>query len=134
MTLEEQIRALVNAHGLAAVRRAADAVLNVGHVAFISYSGRYPRLCGGILALRIDGVVYGFGWDEKCQFRPFWRSGGYIRNGSENYAAAGPWIVDADLLPAQFRPYANEIGRIMNAHMPQGCCGGCLKKKEEPEK
>ena len=134
MTLEDRLQALIQEYGLEAVRCAADTILHVGHVSFVSFSGRYPRLCGGILVLRIDGVAYRFGWDETCQFRPFWRSGGYIRHGTWRYSAAGPWIVDADLLPTQFKAYANEIARAMNAHMKLGCCGGCLDEQEEQEK
>lgn len=27
------------------------------HVEFVSYSGRYPNLCSGVLVLRIDGLA-----------------------------------------------------------------------------
>ena len=29
------------------------------HVKFISYTGKYPNLCGGILTLEIDGKKHG---------------------------------------------------------------------------
>ena len=34
---------------------------NGNRVRFISYTGRYPNLCSGILTLEIDGKEYKFG-------------------------------------------------------------------------
>ena len=31
------------------------------HVQFISYTGRYPNLCSGVLTLKIDGEICHFG-------------------------------------------------------------------------
>lgn len=38
-----------------------DNYLNFGHIKFIEYTGKWPRLCVGILTLEIDGIPYKFG-------------------------------------------------------------------------
>ena len=37
------------------------------HVEFISYTGRYPNLCSGILTLRIDGKEVTFGYNYRTE-------------------------------------------------------------------
>lgn len=50
------------------------------HVNFVSYTGSYPNLCGGVLTLEIDGkeITFGYGFNskDKLTYRPFWSSGG----------------------------------------------------------
>ena len=108
------------------------------HVEFVSYSGRYPNLCSGVLVLRIDGLAYGFGHevgsydfntnkfkDHNCE--PFWHSGGGIQ-ADENWnidVRHGEWVINADEIPEEFRKYATEIDRVFNGNVPFGCCGGC---------
>lgn len=59
------------------------------HVEFVSYSGKYPNLCSGVLTLRIDGLTYAFGHEvgsfdfKTSKFKDhncaqFWHSGGSI--------------------------------------------------------
>lgn len=31
------------------------------HVKFVSYTGKWPNLCSGVLTLEIDGIEYHFG-------------------------------------------------------------------------
>lgn len=47
------------------------------HVKFISYDGKYPNLCRGVLILNIDGKNYSFGynWNRETDFTSFWYSG-----------------------------------------------------------
>lgn len=109
------------------------------HVEFVSYSGRYPNLCSGVLVLRIDGLEYGFGhevgsydWkrhkfkDYNCE--PFWHSGGEIQADKDwNFDVChGEWEIDVDEIPEDFRKYATEIDRVFNDNVPFGCCGGCI--------
>ena len=103
-------------------------------VEFVSYTGEYPVLCGGVLTLNIDGTEVKFGWDyrrpEECAnyYPPFWRSGGgcgFYDNWDE-YVNYGEWIVNKDELPAKYKKYINEIKEVFNANVPYGCCGGCL--------
>ena len=43
-------------------------------VEFVSYTGRYPNLCSGVLTLKINGTTYTFGCGQK--YASFWESGG----------------------------------------------------------
>lgn len=45
------------------------------HVEFISYTGKYPTLCSGILTLKIDGEEVTFG-NHKTMYPVFWANGG----------------------------------------------------------
>ena len=120
---------------------------NTGNrVRFISYTGKYPNLCHGVLTLEIDGKEYKFGHnysnyhydangkgiftDEdpaNPNFESFWCSGGCIAGGMEDlHVETGEWEIDADDLPEQFRELADEIDRIFNENVDYGCCGGCI--------
>lgn len=84
------------------------------HVKFISYTGKYPNLCGGILTLEIDGRTIRFGnryVDSTVDYPKFWESGGSC---------------SFNEIPDCFKKYAEEIDEIFNANVPYGCCGGCL--------
>jgi hypothetical protein len=97
------------------------------HVKFVSYTGKYPNLCSGILTLEIDGVNYTFGssWNNpKPDFYSFWCSGGGITRDWDTYD--GEWRINVDDLPEQFREYAAEIDEIFNSNVRWGCCGGCI--------
>lgn len=97
-------------------------------VKFISYTGRFPNLCSGILTLEIDGKIVTFGdsFDKsKPNYRKFWHSGGWL-NCSEDEAYCGEWKIDYSLLPECFRKYAAEIDKVFYVNVPCGCCGGCL--------
>ena len=101
------------------------------HVEFVSYTGRYPNLCSGILTLEIDGVEYTFGssWRKpKPDFNRFWSSGGCVR-ADENWnfdVYEGEWEIDVKDIPEQFHKYAIEIDEVFNDNVKYGCCGGCI--------
>lgn len=107
---------------------------NTSRVKFISYDGKYPCLCMGVLTLEIDGVQYKFGYDfhskssDKDNFEPFWHSGGDVTHDSEwNFDVShGDWEIDVQELPEQFRELAAEIDAVFNANVQNGCCGGCI--------
>lgn len=119
------------------------------HVKFISYDGRYPNLCNGVLILEIDGIKYKFGhhysnyhyneitkqWyytDEDTDnpnFDKFWESGGscgFTNNYEDSYVNQGEWKINVEDIPEQFRKYAAEIDEEFNSSVPYGCCGGCI--------
>ena len=103
------------------------------HVKFVSYTGRYPNLCTGVLILNIDGTDYVFGYDYKTQkesdFPSFWHSGGncgFSSDYSKEYCNRSEWIIEVNGIPEQFRKYAAEIDRVFNENVEYGCCGGCL--------
>lgn len=97
---------------------------NVGNVEFISYDGKYPNLCSGTLALRIEGKVVRFGWDKPLGY--FWSSGGDCGYKPESYVDYGKWIINEDELPDEYKKYVDEIDKVFNNNVPHGCCGGCL--------
>lgn len=107
------------------------------HVKFISYSGRYPNLCNGILVLEIDGKEFRFGhdyskfdsWKTDGNHESFWSSGGncgFTNNYSDSYVNSGEWNIDASQIPEEIRKYADEIDKVFNENVDYGCCGGCL--------
>lgn len=108
------------------------------HVEFISYTGRYPNLCSGILTLKIDGEICRFGHEpdsynynedkyDDDNYDKFWCSGGKVSfSGEYGYnVSEGEWEIDVNELPEKFRKYASEIDYTFNANVEHGCCGGC---------
>ena len=103
------------------------------HVKFISYTGRYPNLCRGVLTLEIDGIEYTFGYDYRCSktcnYSSFWHTGGrcgFTNNYQNSYVNTGEWEIDCNDLPDEFKKYATEIDKVFNENVDYGCCGGCL--------
>ena len=102
------------------------------NVEFISYTGRYPNLCSGVLTLKIDGKEYKFGnrYSHKDVDYPiFWSSGGscgFTRNYESDYCNSGEWRIDMNELPDELKAYAAEIDEVFNSNVSYGCCGGCL--------
>ena len=114
-----------------------------GRVKFISYTGKWPNLCSGVLTLEIDGKEYKFGHnysnyhfdasgngyfsdesENNPNFNSFWVSGGHIT--SDYGIEEGEWEIDVDEIPPQFQDLAAEIDAVFNANVPYGCCGGCI--------
>ena len=108
-------------------------------VTFVSYSGRYPNLCGGVLTLLVDGVEHTFGpIYEGAEFCRCWGSGGrvwgtrvWIEDDSKN-TEQGPWTSDwfdeeCAILDRHFgEGFSKKVIEIMNDNVRQGCCGGCI--------
>ena len=106
------------------------------HIEFISYSGHYPNLCGGVLILKIDGANYKFGHNlsnydfkthefknESDHYEKFWCSDGGFD--SKGYTDQKDWIIDVAKIPEQSKKYASEIDKVFNENVEHGCCGGC---------
>lgn len=96
------------------------------NIEFISYTGKYPCLCMGILTLKIDGKTVKFGnkyTDNTVNYPSFWRSGGGLNKDYIPYS--GEWEIDVNELPDKYKKYAIEIDAIFNSNVPYGCCGGC---------
>ncbi len=105
------------------------------NIKFISYTGRYPNLCRGILTLEINGERVSFGLnsieekDKKIDYPPFWESGGecgFYNNYTESYTHKSKWIINKEEFPDKYKKYFKEIEEIFNENIPWGCCGGCL--------
>lgn len=110
---------------------------NDNHIKFVSYTGKYPNLCRGILTLNIDGEDVKFGhdysifdsWKSDGNYDEFWTSGGscgFTNDYIDSYVDHSEWIIDAELLPDKYKKYAAEIDYIFNSNVSHGCCGGCL--------
>lgn len=81
------------------------------HVKFISYTGKYPNLCSGVLTLEIDGVTYCFGhdyskyrsWENDGNYEAFWSSGGgcgFYNDYANAYVDSGAWVIDVSAIRA----------------------------------
>ena len=113
-------------------------------IEFISYSGKYPNLCSGVLTVLIDGKEYKFGHDysnyhlgvftdedqDKPNYPSFWSSGGYTAFDSDwnEDVGSGPWEYNEDLNDyPEFTPeLIEELMYIFNSNVSFGCCGGCI--------
>ena len=88
-------------------------------IEFVSYDGKFPNLCEGLLVVRIDGRLYAFSPYYDSMYRSFWnrfnrtealeddsitkvfgfylKSGGYIdwgEDGENPKIVKGKWIID----------------------------------------
>ena len=113
-------------------------------IKFVSYDGKYPNLCSGILVLEIDNQkIYG----KYCL-----SSGGsagvdFSGEESEEYCTEGPWEVKFDefwknpIDSDDWNFYQNnekiledffsdedrkKITELVNENVEWGCCGGCI--------
>ena len=88
-------------------------------VEFVSYDGKYPCLCMGTLTIKVDGKAY--------RFNHAMISGGCIlRNEDwEMWAEQDDWKIDLGE-HSELEPYKEEITRVVNDNVEQGCCGGCI--------
>ena len=88
----------------------------MNRVEFVSYDGRYPNLCSGVLVLKLDG--------KKVTFpRYSLSSGGGLDDEYETYE--GAWSIDRWPLgfPEECKKEATEV---VNLNVEHGCCGGCI--------
>lgn len=100
-------------------------------IKFISYTGKYPCLCMGILTLEIDGDIIRFGNrynDSSINYPSFWTSGGEcgFYDDWEEYVTHNAWEVHKEELPEKYQKYTDEISKLFNERVPYGCCGGCI--------
>ena len=123
-------------------------------IKFISYDGKYPHLCSGVLTGNIDGQLYAFcsiTEHDPTHFRLFWKGRECLRNipnltlvygvyfisgGTCDWDSMretkGKWTIDlehavrADGKPFLLKGIAGELSDVMNEHVEWGCCGGCF--------
>ena len=92
------------------------------HIDFVSYTGKYPNLCSGVLTLKIDGELHEFGYG-KGRHEPFWKSGGecwFTNDYMDAHVSDAPWSIDVSVLPDKFKSYATEIDEVLNSSVPWG--------------
>lgn len=89
-------------------------------VEFVSYDGKYPCLCMGTLIIRVNNKTY--------SLKDAMISGGSICSTEDldMWATQDDWKLDLGKYP-ELEPYKEEITRVVNENVIQGCCGGCLK-------
>ena len=106
-------------------------------IEFVSYTGKYPNLCSGVLTVRIDGKEVKFGYDidyKTLRNRPdvlpkFWITGGacgFTNGYSDSYVNHAPWELLEEALPPEYKEIGQELIDLFNKNVPEGCCGGCL--------
>ena len=111
-------------------------------VKFVSYTGKWPCLCMGVLTVKIDDKEYKFGhevdsYDFKnhCyidgNYSDFWRSGGGIRGTEEGFLVAveDDWLLDDEEhqdYPEWLKETLPELIKLFNENVEHGCCGGCI--------
>lgn len=94
----------------------------MANIEFVSYDGKYPHLCMGVLELRINDRILKFGNWRDCDYPAFWQSGG---GNDYNDDAFYDWVISEEKLPDFLKPYADVISKSFNENVPKGCCGGC---------
>jgi len=102
-------------------------------VEFVSYTGKYPNLCRGVLTVKINGELVSFGNEWSAEngiipdFPPFWTSGGNMVDSKTNPWKISCWVnLDrSDTYPDDISDMLPEILRVMNENVEHGCCGGC---------
>lgn len=87
-------------------------------VTFVSFTGKFPNLCAGILVLDVDGVKHAFNGLSSgggCSRR---------RRGEDFVITKGEWSVHVwpEEFPKELREEALEV---INKNVRFGCCGGC---------
>ena len=87
---------------------------------FVSYNGKYPNLCSGVLILSLDG--------RRVQFPDYClESGGsvWFDDGWEEHIETGEWKISKypKDFPEDLRQSAVDL---VNKNIPYGCCGGCV--------
>ncbi len=96
------------------------------NIRFVSYTGKYPEYCSGVLTLMINGKEVRFGhnfsdphWNTDGNHISFWYPG---NNGGE-------WKIDPEQIPEKYRQFSSEIDHVFNTNVKHGCCGGCKRPK-----
>lgn len=89
-------------------------------IEFVSYDGSFPNLCRGTLVIKVNGKEYNCG---RCLM-----SGGSVTFDDHwaEHIGEGDWSIDKDCLPKEIAHLYKEIADVVNANVPQGCCGGCV--------
>ena len=106
-------------------------------IKFISYSGKYPKLCCGILTLKIDDKIAKFGYDGKPEnlnnYNRFWVTQGAwtVWENNTYTASTNDWVLYEPELPDVYKPYGKKLIDIFNQNVPKGCCGGCPEREIE---
>ena len=118
-------------------------------IEFISYDGKYPNLCRGVLIVKINGKEVKFGhnymyYDSTSKsflnedknnpnYESFWKSGGWIKTDKKwnMEAICDEWQLDDSEYtyknyPQEIKNLLPQLIKLFNEHVTYGCCGGCI--------
>ena len=119
-------------------------------IEFVSYNGKWPNLCRGVLIVKINGKEVKFGHNSE-QYRhatrsyldedennpnydEFWRSGGWIEKDKDYNMEAikKEWELkdEYELNDNKYSEWIEkllpELIKVFNENVEYGCCGGCI--------
>lgn len=87
---------------------------------FVSYDGRFPNLCSGILVLRLDGELITFKSYSLCSGG----SGSFDKDWNEE-VTDGSWYISE--FPKKFpKELQEQAVKLVNDNVPWGRCDGCV--------
>ena len=89
-------------------------------IEFVTYDGKYPNLCSGILTLRVDGNLWSRGHCLISGGECWWDS-----DAREEVYVHGSWSF-LDFKDEFSNEERQEISRLVNENVEWGCCGGCM--------
>lgn len=89
-------------------------------IEFVSYTGRYPNLCRGILTIKVYGKLYEL-TNVLCSGGSVWFDDGWCEHVED-----GEWAINKSNLPEELEQYIEEIEYVVNENIEYGCCGGCV--------
>lgn len=104
-------------------------------IEFVSYTGKFPNYCTGILTLKIEGkeVVFDPHYyprkdrPAEDKERSFWEMGCLYNYDGEDFTLVdgGTWNFDKEDISEKYQKYADEIIECFKENVPEHACGGC---------
>lgn len=83
---------------------------------FISYDGEYPNLCNGTLKFEYKGEILEASlYSTGCA---------YVNEDGEEVIEEDLWKISS--CPLTSKKEIKMLEDLANAHVPMGCCGGCI--------
>lgn len=81
----------------------------------VEYNAPAYALCGASWTIRYENTIIVLD-HALC-------SGGHVSWGEQDIIESGPWSLR---LPDFLEPYKEQLTKLANENIPQGCCGGCI--------
>lgn len=90
--------------------------LETKEMKFISYDGEYPNLCSGTLKFEYKGMILEASlYSTGCA---------YVNQDGEEFVEEDVWKISS--CPLTSNKEIKMLEDLANAHVPMGCCGGCI--------
>ena len=81
----------------------------------VTYDAPAYALCGATWTIQYEDIIIVLD-HALC-------SGGHVSWGKQDIIESGPWSLH---LPDFLEPYEEQLTKLANDNIPQGCCGGCI--------